>query len=152
MTEYEKYERECEKIREENAEYLRLFAEDLKGTVSDRTIRRHVSNAAFYINVYLLREDAKTMRDGTVMAFDFFDYFYIRKCKWSTPENMKTTAASIKKFYKCMMDHGEVSAEDYKYLCAEIEEEMPFWQEDCARYNDPDEDYFEDEFSWPEGI
>ena len=152
MTEYEKYEKECEKIREENTEYLRLFAEDLKGKVSEKTAQRHVENADFFINEYLLREDANPIQKGITKANSFFGSFYIRKCMWSTPGNLKSTAASIKKFYKCMMEHGKIDHEDYEFLCAEIMEGLPFWQEDCARYNDPEEDYFEDEFSWLEGI
>ena len=33
-------------------------------------------------------------------------YFFIRRCMCSTPSTVKGTAASIKKFYKCMLDHG----------------------------------------------
>ena len=59
---------------------------------------------------------------------------------WSTPSTIKSTAASIKKFYKCMMEHGFIKKSDYDDLCDEIKENMEFWQEDCAAYNDPDAD------------
>lgn len=29
---------------------------------------------------------------------DFFGYFFIRKCMWSTPDTVKSTIASLKKF------------------------------------------------------
>ena len=67
----------------------------------------------------------------------FWGGFYIEKCMWSTPGNIKTTAASIKKFYKSMLERNHISQEDYKELCDDIKDEMEFWQEDCAAYNDP---------------
>ena len=53
----ENYEEECKKIRTENAKLLELFATDLDG-LSEKTIQRHLRNVDFYINTYLLREDA----------------------------------------------------------------------------------------------
>ena len=58
----ENYEEECKKIRTENAKLLELFATDLDG-LSEKTIQRHLRNVDFYINTYLLREDA--------LAFDY---------------------------------------------------------------------------------
>ena len=40
---------------------------------------------------------------------DFFGYFFIRKCMWSTPDTVKSTIASLKKFYR-------LSKEDYEEL------------------------------------
>ena len=134
--EIEDYERECEKIRDTNEELLELFEKDLAG-LSEKTIRRHIGNVDFYINEYLLYEDARTFEDGVTMIDDFLGYFFIRKCMWSTPASIRSTATSIKKFYKCMMDHEKISKEDYEYLCNEIKIGMPDWQADCEQYNDP---------------
>lgn len=54
---------------------------------------------------------------------------------WSTPETIKTSAASIKKFYKCMNKNSYVSKEDYKDLCDIIKEDMELWQKECEEYN-----------------
>ena len=86
----------------------------------------------------MLREEPRPMGDGTEMLDMFLGYFFIRKCMWSTPGTIKSTAASIKKFYKCMSEHGKVAVSDYEYLCTEIKENMEYWQNDCAIYNDPD--------------
>ena len=143
---YEKYEKDCEKIRVVNDELLDIFEKDLiNAGLSQKTIRSHLSNVDFYINEYLLREDAHPMEDGVGMIDDFLGYFFIRKCMWSTPGTIKSTAASIKKFYKCMLDHGRIKKEEYDYLCTEIKEGMGQWQADCAMYNDPDGD---DPFDW----
>ena len=62
----------------------------------------------------------------------------IRKCMWSTPATVKTTATSLKKFYKCMAEHGKIEKKDYDYVCHDIKESMAYWQECCAEYNNPD--------------
>lgn len=136
---YDEYLNKCESIHETNNQLLNLFAEDLaKSGLTNKTINRHVSNVNFYINEYLLNEDALTMESGITMLDRFLGDYFIRKCMWSTPGNIKTTAASIKKFYKCMLDHNKIPKEDYDYLSSEIKDSMKIWQEDCAMYNDPD--------------
>lgn len=140
MTDYEQYEKECEKIRKDNDECLKLFENDLiLSGLSQKTISRHFTNVDFYINEYLLYEDACPMEDGVWKIDDFLGFFFIRKCMWSTPGTIKSTAASIKKFYKSMLNHGKIDKEDYDYLCFQIKEGMVQWQTDCALYNDPDE-------------
>ena len=134
---YSDYEKECAKIRHINNELLQLFENDLlaKG-LSERTVQNHLSNVDFYINEYLLREDAQPMEYGTDAINPFLGYFFICKCMWSTPGTIKSTAASIKKFYKCMLDHGKIQESDYTFLCYEIKDNMEFWQADCEAYND----------------
>ena len=136
---YNTYLKKCADIKELNNSLLELFSDDLKKAgLADKTIKRHLSNVDFYINEYLLRTDALSMESGVTMIDDFLGNFFIRKCMWSTPENIKTTATSIKKFYKSMLDHGKIAKQDYELLCAIIKDSMDTWQEDCAVYNDPD--------------
>lgn len=136
---YEDYEKACDSIRHENAALLGIFENYLadKG-LSQKTISRHVGNVDFYINDYLLYDDVRTIEDGVSRVDDFLGYFFIRKCMWSTPGTIKSTAASIKKFYKCMADKDKISKDDYDYLCRVIKDNMSEWQSDCAQYNDPD--------------
>ena len=146
MFDYENYEIECERIRASNNELLEMFKNDLElAGLSEKTIRSHISNVDFYINEYLLCEDVHPMEDGVGMVDSFLGYFFIRKCMWSTPSTIKSTAASIKKFYKCMLDHGKIQKAEFDYLRSEIKENMENWQADCAMYNDSDE---ENPFDW----
>lgn len=146
MFDYENYEKECEEIRASNSELLDMFKNDLElAGLSAKTIRSHISNVDFYINEYLLREKAHPMEDGVGMLDSFLGFFFIRKCMWSTPSTIKSTAASIKKFYKCMLDHGKIKKVEFDYLRSEIKENMEQWQADCAMYNDPDA---ENPFDW----
>ena len=71
---------------------------------------------------------------------EFLGEFFIRKCMWSTPATIKSTAASIKKFYKCMLDHGKIEKGDYKFFCETVKVGMEDWQALCAQYNDPEEE------------
>lgn len=136
---YDTYLKKCADIKELNNSLLELFSDDLKKAgLADKTIKRHLSNVDFYINEYLLRTDALSMESGVTMIDDFLGNFFIRKCMWSTPANIKTTATSIKKFYKSMLDHEKIAKQDYELLCATIKDSMDTWQEDCAVYNDPD--------------
>ena len=139
VDDYEIYEKQCKMIREENEKLLDLFEESLKD-LKPATIRRHLSNVDFYINDYLLYADALTFDHGIWDIDDFLGYFFIRKCMWSTPGTIKSTAASIKKFYKCMLEHGKIQKSDFEYLSKTIKEDMEEWQATCAQYNDPEEE------------
>lgn len=137
---YDDYSKARDEIRAKNSEYLVLFEQALIADgLKDSTIKRHLSNVDFYINEFLLYEEPLTMDYGVGRIDSFLGDFFIRKCMWSTPGNIKSTAASIKKFYKCMMDRGIVKKSNYEFLCSEIKDGMETWQTDCALYNDPDE-------------
>ena len=146
MFDYESYEAECEKIRSDNDKYLDLFEHDLSvAGLANKTIRKHLANVDFYINEFLLREDTHPMEDGVGMLDWFLGDFFIRKCMWSTPGTIKSTATSIKKFYKCMLDHDQIKKQEYDFLCADIKENMDRWQADCEQFNDPEA---ENPFCW----
>ena len=140
MDSYEEYEKKSKANEERNEEFLKLFSDDLKEAgLADKTIRRHVNNAEFYLNTYLDREDVLPMEEGAsgYRLSNFLGYFFIRKCMWSTPASVKSTAASLKKFYKCMLQHGKITQEQHDDVTDTIKFQMDEWQEDCARYNDP---------------
>lgn len=138
--EYEIYEKECEKIIKDNADYLDLFEAELneKGLM-DKTIRRHISNVDFYLNTFNIREDADTMQAGCYKLHEYFGYFFIRKCMWSTPATIKSTASSLKKFYSCMLKNEKIEKDDYKEVVDTIKNSMEEWIDTCADYNDPDQ-------------
>lgn len=137
---YDEYEKKCEEIQIKNEVYLEEFADDLVNAgLKDKTINKHLGNVDFYINNFLLREDALDMKSGTYYFYltDFFGYFFIRKCMWSTPSTIKSTAASFKKFYKSMLKRGHIDESNYDELIDAIKENMDSWLADCKAYNDP---------------
>lgn len=136
---YEQYIDASQTIQEENYLLLQLFEEDLvKSGLKEKTINRHLSNVDFFLNEFLIRAGALPMKDGISMLDEYLGNFFIRKCMWSTPANIKTNATSIKKFYKCMLEHGKIEKEDYDILCFSIKDSLEIWQYDCAIYNDPE--------------
>lgn len=79
-------------------------------------------NVDFYINDFPLYYDIKRYKQGIETIDDFLGDFFIRKCMWSTPASIKSTVTSIKKFYKCMLDHQNIKKDDYGKLCYLIKE------------------------------
>ncbi len=118
--------------RKINTKYIEGFVDELskKGFV-DKTIKNHYFNVDFYLNDFLLREDALTMENGCKDEYlsDFFGYFFIRKCMWSTPDTVKSTIASLKKFYR-------LSKEDYEEFTDTIRVNKEYWIDCCSEYND----------------
>ncbi|NLC45337.1 MAG: hypothetical protein GX783_13785 [Clostridiales bacterium] len=140
---YKKYEQKCDEIRGRNEAYLDEFSNDLLDSgLKEKTVNSHWLNVNFYINSYLLREEPLEMVHGThfYKISDFLGNFFIRKCMWSTPGTIKSTAASIKKFYKSMLKFGYIDKSDYEELVQTIKENMDSWMEDCRVYNDPNSD------------
>gem|GEM_PF-130186 len=138
---YEDFEQKCNEIRTKNSDYLNEFREDLiKAGLKEKTIKGHCENVDLYINVYLLREEPLVMKDGAdpFLIDDFLGYFFIRKCMWSTPATIKSTAASIKKFYKSMLQRGYIEESKYMELLESIKDNMDEWMEECKAYNSPD--------------
>ena len=103
-----------------------------------KKIYNHLSNANWFINDFLVYRINVTMEESVTMLGDFLGDYFIRKCMWSTPSSVKTTAARLKKFYKSMAEHGKIEKKGYDYVCRDIKESMAYWQECCAEYNNPD--------------
>lgn len=137
---FEEYEKLCQEQQEKNDYYLEIFRNDLINEgLTKKTIIKHMDNVNFYINTYLLRETPLDMKEGCGSRINtFFGYFFIHKCMWSTPGTIKTTAAGIKKFYKCMANHEYITKSEYEYLADEIKENMQSWQSDCEQINNYD--------------
>ncbi len=135
---YEDFDKKCDEIRQRNEVFLEEFAEDLTNSgLKDKTVNRHWQNVDFYINTFLLREMPYEMNEGVFNIDSFLGDFFIRKCMWSTPGTIKSTAASIKKFYKSMMERAHISELDYCILVETIRDDMDTWVQDCKKFNDP---------------
>lgn len=134
--ELDDYDLQCEKMTEYNNQLLEMWADEMKNNgLKDNTIDRHLFNVDTFINLFLLSYDVKPMERGVSELDTFFGYWFIHKCVWSTPATVKSTATSIKKFYKSMMEHGKISADDYQFVCSDINLHMKEWQHSCALFN-----------------
>ena len=137
--EYQKYEQACKRIKKANTKLLEQFEQWLsEQRLAEKTVRRHAENAEFYINTFLLYEDAIPAKEGASQISMFLGYWFIRKAMWASPSAIRESAASLKKFYTFMQEQGEVSAEALQNLKETIKEEMPEWVGTVERYDDPD--------------
>ncbi|OGP75983.1 MAG: recombinase [Deltaproteobacteria bacterium RBG_16_49_23] len=139
MKSYEQYEKECKKIRRENEKLLLDFGRWLLDkNLSQRTKNKHLSNVDFYINDYLLYEDAIKATDGSSRIGMFLGYWFIRKAMWASKTSIKESAASLKQFYQFMLERGKLSTESFDRLKERIKGDMPEWLATLERYDDPD--------------
>lgn len=145
MDEYEKWEKDCKRIREQNAILLVQFADALKEQgLNKKTIDKHVSNIDFYINHFLLNEDPTEPENGLYSVSMFLGYWFIKKAMWANPSAIKNNASSLKKFYSFMLENGKIEQDDYQELKDTIKQEMPEWVATMQRYDDPDIEDMED--------
>ncbi len=134
---YMKYETECKKIREENAQLLEGFAAWLrKAQLTEKTIKNHVENIDLYINEFLLYEDAVKAKDGTHGVSMFLGYWFVKKAMWASPAHIKSNATSLKKFYTFLCERGLLAQQELDDLKESIKAEMPEWIAIMKRYDD----------------
>jgi len=123
-----KYESEVKEIEKSNKVYKSTYKKWLKAKVlSEKTINNHVNNVDFYINYYLNYYGPQDVKAGCYSIGGFLGNFFIRKALWSSCAQIKSNAASIKKFYKCMLEQGVIEKDDYANLCEDIKENMDEW-------------------------
>ena len=127
---FEEFERTCVKIKEDNAKLLADFGRWLeqKG-LAKKTITEHVKNADFYINTFLLYDEAIPARDGAIHLSTFLGSWFIRKALWASRTSIKENAATLKKFYTFMREKGQIDTDDLQELKDTIKEEMAEWLE-----------------------
>lgn len=139
---YAKYQKECERIRKANAQLLEEFSAWLRAKgLSDKTVRTHCENMDFYLNHFLLYEDAEEAASGVSRVNMFLGYWFIKKAMWASKSSIRSNGASLKKFYSFMAETGRIDKDDLDDLKADIREGMPEWLATIARYDDPDVDF-----------
>ena len=140
--EYEKYEKDCKKIKKNNEKLMGYFILYLdEANKSEKTIEKHLYNVDFYINDFLLYYEAVPANKGYNCLMDFFGGFFIRKCMWSTPASMKVFITSLKQFYTCMHKIGEITQEELKDVTSTIKLFKSEWIEAVEDYNNQDFDW-----------
>ena len=118
-------EKKIKENQKRNKKFMKEFEEWLKEkSLSDKTIKKHLSNVDLFINDYLNYYDVETAEEGITSVYSFLSGWFIEKCMWATPYTTKEEAASIKKFYAYMSEKGYVEKEDYKFLCEELKASM----------------------------
>lgn len=138
MDDYDKYEKDCKKIKKANKLLLNKFEASLESSgLSIKTIDKHLSNIHFYINEFLLYEDAIEAKDGIDDIGMFLGYWFIRKAMWASQASIKSNATSLKKFYTFLYKKKLIKKDDLNDLKETIKEGMPEWLATLNRYDDP---------------
>lgn len=133
---YEEYEERVRINKKKNEQYLQEFSKYLENEgLSVKTINKHINNVEFYINTYLNAYVPKDMRDGCIGIGMYLGDWFIRKTTWASKNSIKENAASIKKFYKCMLELNHISISEYENVCLDIKTEMKIWIERVEEYN-----------------
>lgn len=134
--EHETFEKETIK---ENRKYLDLFEQSLiNAGLSKKTIRKHVNNIDLYLNEFLLYCEPLKMEDGCFAVDDYLGDWFIRKVSWASEDSINSNCASLKKFYKLMLDNGYIKAENYKKLLLTIKKEKQSWVDSLYALDDND--------------
>jgi site-specific recombinase XerD len=137
MDDYAKYEQDCKEIRKNNERLLNEFEVWLKSSgLSENTIKKHLSNIDFYINEYLLYENATEAIDGVGSVNMFLGYWFIRKAMWANQSSIKSNATSLKKFYTFIHEKDLIDKKDLIDLKQTIKENTPEWLETLRRFDD----------------
>lgn len=140
-------ELKIKEIQAANEKYIKEFNNWLEQKkLSKKTIINHINNVELFIDDYLIYYELKKMDEGITYIDNFLGDWYIRKCMWSNSSNLKTTAASIKKFYECMMELNYIEKEKYELLKNTIKDGIPSWIEEMDDYNNFDDDFYDDYF------
>lgn len=111
-----------ENFNQQNFSYLHLFELDLHG-LAPKTIKRHLQNVDFFLNTYLLFDEAHplSMQDGVISIDDFIGYFLEEKTYF--PDSTKRSfVTSLRKFYKSMVAHGKIIPEQYEDVVESLQD------------------------------
>ncbi|MCF7792552.1 MAG: recombinase [Candidatus Cloacimonetes bacterium] len=142
MSDYEEFQKEVQQNEKENEKLLAEFEGYLrKKGLKPKTIHNHRLNVDFYINDYLNYYDSFKAVEGTQFISGFLGDWFIRKALWSSKAFIKSSAASIKKFYTFMYEKKLISKDDLDDLKMEIKEMLPDWLEAMENYENSIEDW-----------
>ena len=117
--------------------YLEEFEKWLQASgLKYTTIDEHLGNAYTYLIYYLTREPELGIEESCERIGGYLGNFFIYKCTWSSPAQLKRNAASLKKLYRCLYEKGHVSKASYQRVLDDIKQGLPLWVERCQAYLD----------------
>ena len=115
--------------KKQNDVYLKAFKTYLKALgLCEQTIKNHIRFANLYINEFLLLYEVHPLKDGCHMLDEFFTDWLIKQDIALSDYQVKSIAASVKKFYAYMLELGlEITNEDFNFLVNSIKEHKDNW-------------------------
>ena len=91
--------------------------------------------------VYLWGCEEEHMEDGVARIDSFFMDYFIDQWPWASQTSIRQTAASIKKFYRSMLNHGKVTEKEYQLVEKTIQCRKERWLEELHRRDEEEDDF-----------
>jgi len=136
-------EARAEAARERNAELVHTFEEWLaRSGLSARTVQRHVDNVGFFADAYMAGEggsvEAPRPADqaGTMDVDEFLTDWFIREATWVSVGTVKAHIASLKKFYACLKETGQMEAGNADAILELLREDREYYIQMAQDYKD----------------
>lgn len=116
-------------ISSPNDRYHRLFLRSLdEEGLSDKTRNAHGRNIEHFLFGYLDRETGMGAPEGIEMVPDFLgDYWLDTDYDLPSISAYKSMISSLKKFYKCLLDNGEIERELYRDMLDSVKANQQDW-------------------------
>ena len=129
-------------LPEENHGYMMMFQKDLAASnLTSQTINHHLENTDLFLNEYLWGWEEEHMEDGVARIDSFFMDYFIDQWPWASQTSIRQTAASIKKFYRSMLNHGKVTEKEYQLVEKTIQCRKERWLEELHRRDEEEDDF-----------
>ena len=119
-----------------NKKLLSKFEEYLSSIgFPEREISKNVFNAAFYINIYLTKDEIISAVKGYQEIHKFTDFF-LKEATWSLLKDLQAGMNSVKLFYDCLYKADYIDEENYLEVARFVDKDIP---EFIKKYEDNDE-------------
>ncbi|MDR0885470.1 MAG: SEC-C domain-containing protein [Clostridiales Family XIII bacterium] len=141
------YNKTFNRISKENDVLIASFNQSLMDAgLAESTIKKHMFNVNLFLNDFLLNYSLMDAKEGISEVISFFDW-YLRKCMWSSANDAKKIATSIKKFYKYLCDRGDITTDALSQMKEQFKERFQECIDEINKFNDPafDWDAYENE-------
>ncbi|MGB7365716.1 DUF6933 domain-containing protein [Carnobacterium jeotgali] len=138
----DQWETHIEASIKNNEKLLAAFKEytiAVKG-LSEKTVKRHLENLYYYLDIYLIEYEQATPVNSTEAAGNFLSSFFVEKNLASSSASLKQCGSSLKKLYQFLYEAGEIS----KNNLAEVNESIKVGVQEGVEYLG----YTEDGGSW----
>lgn len=102
--------------------------------LAQSTMDNHYRNVQTFLH-YLAGYEGGRVRDTPYYACGYLGNYFIRKCSWSTPSSISTTATSLRRFCAFLVQEGCITKAASDEMSRDIRENIDSWKQECAEYN-----------------